>query len=60
MLIVPFTGAEIATQFNFVGFRVVITFVGSDDIEINVRGTTQLDNIVKTQSEVRDVATDCN
>ena len=59
-VIVPMTGAEIMTQFSFVGFDGVITAIASDYIEITVRGTTHLDNIVQAQSEVRDVSADCN
>ncbi|MEL7248454.1 MAG: hypothetical protein AAFO03_08550 [Bacteroidota bacterium] len=59
-VIVPMTGAAINTQFSFVGFKGVVTTVGPDYIEITVRGTTRMDNIVQAQSEVRDVPADCN
>lgn len=59
-VIVGMTGAAINTQFSFVGFGGVVTVVGPDYIEITVRGTTRLDNIVQAQSEVRDVPADCN
>lgn len=59
-VIVAMTGAAINTQFSFVGFDGVVTAIGPDYIEITVRGTTRLDNIVQAQSEVRDVPSDCN
>ncbi|WP_431157787.1 hypothetical protein [Winogradskyella poriferorum] len=54
------SGNEIATQFRVTNFRGTITEIGSDYIEVTLRGTTVLDNMVHTQSEIRDVAADCN
>lgn len=53
------SGKEIASQYSFATGRGVITEIGSTYIEITVRGTTVLDNILKTKSEVRDVASGC-
>jgi hypothetical protein len=54
------TGPEIATQLNITNFSGVITNIGSDFVEVTIRGNMVLDNIVDTQTEVRDVAANCN
>ncbi|MEO0470327.1 MAG: hypothetical protein AAF206_11940 [Bacteroidota bacterium] len=54
------SGAEIATQLRLTGFTGTITFIGPDYVEISIAGGTVMDNIVETQSEVRDVAADCD
>lgn len=53
------TGPEIATQYHFSSGKGLIAEVGSDYIEVYVRGASVLDNILDTKSEVRDVAVDC-
>lgn len=53
------TGSEIATQLNASNFSGVVTNIGSDFVEITIRGNMVLDNIVDTQTEVRDVAVNC-
>jgi hypothetical protein len=54
------SGQDIATQLLMTNFRGLITNVASDYVEVTLRGTTVLDNMVDTQSEVRDVAANCN
>jgi len=54
------SGDEIATQLEMTNFSGVITAIGSDYVEVTIRGTMILDNIVDTQSEVRDVDANCN
>lgn len=56
----PLTGLEIATQLRVTSFSGTITNIGSDFVEITIRGTMVLDNIVDTQTEVRDVAANCD
>lgn len=53
------TGYEIATQYSLASGRGVITEIGANYIEITVRGQTILDNVLKTKSEVKDVASGC-
>ncbi len=54
------TGPEIATQLNIANFSGVVTNIGSDFVEVTIRGNMVLDNIVDTQTEVRDVPANCN
>jgi len=54
------TGQEIVTQLRMTNFSGVITNIGSDFVEVSIRGNMYLDNIVDTQTEVRDVAANCN
>lgn len=60
MLVGGLSGIEIATQLSINNFKGIITNVESDYVEVTLRGTTILDNMVDTQSEVRDVAANCN
>lgn len=54
------TGSEIATQLYITNFSGVVSNIGSDFVEITIRGNMLLDNIVDTQTEVRDVPANCN
>ena len=54
------SGQEIATQLKVTSFSGVITNIGSDFVEITIRGNMYLDNIVDTLTEVQDVAANCN
>lgn len=54
------SGEEISTQFHFNGFDGVITEIGSDYIEVTVRGVATMDKIFKQKSEVREVAPNCS
>lgn len=54
------SGSEIATQLYVANFSGVVTNIGSDFAEITIRGNMVLDNIVDTQTEVRDVPANCN
>lgn len=54
------SGADIATQLAMTNFSGVVTNIGADFIEITIKGHMILDNIVDTQTEVRDVAANCN
>ncbi|RMB63523.1 hypothetical protein EAX61_03815 [Dokdonia sinensis] len=59
VVIGPLNGAQVETQLQMMGFRGVITSVGSDFVEVTLRGTTYLDNLVDTESKVLDVAANC-
>lgn len=54
------TGQEIATQLRITNFPGVITNIGSDFVEINIKGNMNLDNMVDSVTEVRNVAANCN
>jgi hypothetical protein len=54
------SGLEIATQLSTTSFTGTTTNIGSDFVEITIRGNMYLDNIVDTQTEVRDVAANCD
>ncbi len=54
------TGEEIATQSAFGGFTGTITEIGSDSIEITVRGVTTFDNTAEIQLEANETDADCN
>ncbi len=53
------SGDEINTQFHFNNFNGVVTEIGSDYIEITLRGVTLLDKVIKTKSEVREADPMC-
>lgn len=54
------SGQEIATQLNMANFSGVVTNIGSDFVEVTINGNMVLDNIVDTQTEVRDVPANCD
>ena len=54
------TGDEIVTQLEMTNFSGTIYAIGSDFVEITIRGNMILDNIVDTKTEVRDVPPNCN
>ncbi|NBC57640.1 MAG: hypothetical protein GVY05_05065 [Bacteroidetes bacterium] len=54
------TGNEIVTQLEMTNFTGTIYAIGSDFVEITIRGNMVLDNIVDTKTEVRDVPPNCN
>lgn len=54
------SGHEIATQLEMANFTGIITEIGDDYVEATLRGNMVLDNIVDTQTEVRDVETNCD
>tara|TARA_R110002050_G_scaffold56512_3_gene127112 strand:+ start:64520 stop:66163 length:1644 start_codon:yes stop_codon:yes gene_type:complete len=53
-------GDDIVSQFSFNGFNGVVTKIGSDFVEVTVRGAVTLDNLIDTQSNVQEVASNCN
>jgi hypothetical protein len=53
------SGLEIATQLSTTSFTGTVTNIGSDFVEITIQGNMFMDNIVDTQTEVRDVAANC-
>jgi len=53
-------GNEIVTQLEMTNFTGTIYAIGSDFVEITIRGNMVLDNIVDTKTEVRDVPPNCN
>ncbi len=54
------SGKEITTQFAFNQFTGVITAVGVDFIEVTVRGITNFDKLIDTETIARDVPPNCN
>jgi hypothetical protein len=57
---VQLSGEVIKTLFRFSRFNGVITEIGSDFIEVSIRGTMTLDKVLETQSEVQEVDPNCN
>lgn len=53
------TGEEIKTQFVFNSFNGVITSIEANSIIITLKGTVTLDKVIKTESDVQDVAANC-
>ena len=47
-------------QLLITNFRGVITDISTQFVEITIEGNMFLDNIVDTQTEVRDVASNCD
>ena len=56
----PLSGEEILTQFSFNGFNGVVTAVGSDYIEVTVRGTNIIDRLIDTKTVAEDTPADCD
>lgn len=56
----PLTGREIATQLYMSNFYGVITTIGSDFVEVSIKGNMFMDNIVDTQTDVIDIPANCN
>ena len=54
------SGEEIKSNFVFTGFNGVINHVGSDFIDISLRGTATFDQLVRTNSVVRQIAGSCD
>lgn len=54
------TGEEIATQSAFGGFTGTITEIGSDSIEITVRGVTTFDDTAEIKLEANETDADCS
>lgn len=55
----PLSGTDLVTQLRMANFKGLITFVGSDYVEITILGNTVLDDFVETKSEVKEVDPDC-
>jgi len=53
------SGTDLVTQLRMANFKGLITFVGSDYVEITILGNTVLNNFVETKSEVKDVDPNC-
>ena len=53
------TGEEIMSQFHFNGFNGIVSEVGSDYIEVNVKGFTKVDKLIDTETSAEDVQTSC-
>ncbi len=53
------SGKQIQSLFTFSGFNGVITEIGSDYVEVSVKGVTTLGQWIETKSEVRDVDPEC-
>lgn len=55
----PLSGEEILTQFNFNSFSGVVTEIGSDFIEVTVRGTNTIDRLIDTRTSADNVEPNC-
>ena len=53
------SGEEILTQFNFNSFSGVVTEIGSDFIEITIRGTNTIDRLIDTRTSADNVEPNC-
>ncbi|SFZ92797.1 hypothetical protein SAMN05428642_102999 [Flaviramulus basaltis] len=53
-------GGEIMTQFNFNGFSGVVTEIGSDYIEVSLKGITLINQLIDTTTETRDIPNACS
>ena len=47
------------SQFHFNGFNGIVSEVGSDYIEVNVKGFTKVDKLIDTETSAEDVQTSC-
>jgi hypothetical protein len=56
----PQSGEELRSQLQFSRFSGVVTLVGADFIDINIKGTATLGKVLEARSEVKDVASSCN
>ncbi len=54
------TGDEITTQFAFNSFTGVITNIGSDYVEVNVKGINLINRLIDTETISRDVEGACS
>ncbi|KQC29492.1 hypothetical protein [Flagellimonas eckloniae] len=52
-------GEEILTLFNFNSFSGVVTEIGSDFIEVTVRGTNTIDRLIDTRTSADNVEANC-
>jgi len=57
---VALTGEELATQSAFGGFTGTITEIGTNSIEITVRGMSAFDNTAEIQLEASETDAECN
>jgi hypothetical protein len=55
----PLSGEEILTQFNFNSFSGVVTEIGSDFIEVTIRGTNTIDRLIDTRTSADNVEPNC-
>ena len=53
------SGEEILTQFNFNSFSGVVTEIGSDFIEVTIRGTNTIDRLIDTRTSADNVEPNC-
>ena len=49
------SGKEILSQFHFNNFDGIINEIGSDYLEISLKGVTTMNKVIKTKSEVQEV-----
>jgi hypothetical protein len=56
----PSNNDPVTTQLTTTNFKGLITNIANDYIEVTLRGTTVLDNLIEIQREVIDVAANCN
>ena len=54
------TGLEIMSQFNFNGFSGVVNEIGSDFIDITLRGTTVISHLISREIVTRDIPNACS
>ncbi len=57
---IALSGADISTQLYNSRFSGTLLEIGSDYVEVSIKGSMIMDNIVDTQTEVRDVPSNCD
>jgi hypothetical protein len=57
---IALSGADISTQLYNSRFSGTLLEIGSDYVEVSIQGSMIMDNIVDTQTEVRDVPSNCD
>ncbi len=53
------SGQEILSQFHFNNFDGIINEIGTDYIEVSIKGATTMNKVIKTKSEVQEVDPMC-
>ena len=56
----PVSGRIMASQLRFSRFDGVISFIGSDYLEVSLQGTMTLEKVLETESKVQEVDPECD
>ena len=54
------SGEELRSQLQFSRFNGVVTQIGTDFLDISIKGTATLGKVLEARSEVKDVPSNCN